>query len=257
MNTEGAARVPASESSQALDRKSHDDGAPATRRASRTSTVVGIVIVLLLLGAAAYYFVDRNAGTDVAMRPSSDNPSATTSLPAAEGAKSPAPTPASPSPAAPQQSASPAPNAAAAPQTGPQAAAPALEPQPNSPAISEQGSANGPAPAESKQPAQSAEAPPQNEPSAPTAATAQPSMRNQPAALPDQAAKNDTELVVMRGPANIRSAPGTSGRIIGTAAKNAIVKELSRSGKWVEVETDTGNGWIAAALLAPRSEETQ
>jgi hypothetical protein len=78
-------------------------------------------------------------------------------------------------------------------------------------------------------------------------------MRDQPAALPDQAAaapKNETMLVVMRGPANIRSAPG--GRVIGTAAKNTTVKELSRSGKWVQVETESGTGWIAASLLGPQ-----
>ncbi len=80
-------------------------------------------------------------------------------------------------------------------------------------------------------------------------------MRDQPAALPDQAAatpKNETMLVVMRGPANIRTTPGKSGRVIGTAAKNATVKELSRSGSWVEVETESGTGWIAAALLGPQ-----
>ncbi|MEJ0076224.1 MAG: SH3 domain-containing protein [Alphaproteobacteria bacterium] len=59
-------------------------------------------------------------------------------------------------------------------------------------------------------------------------------------------------LVVMRGPANIRTTPGKSGRVIGTAAKNATVKELSRSGSWVEVETESGTGWIAAALLGPQ-----
>jgi len=80
-------------------------------------------------------------------------------------------------------------------------------------------------------------------------------MRDQAAALPDQAAaapKNETILVVMRGPANIRSTPGKGGRVIGTAAKNATVKEVSRSGKWVEVETESGTGWIAAALLGPQ-----
>jgi len=77
-------------------------------------------------------------------------------------------------------------------------------------------------------------------------------MRDQPAALPDQAAaapKKENVLVVMRGPANIRSAPGKKGRVIATAPKDATVKELDRSGNWVQVETDAGTGWINAALL--------
>ena len=86
-------------------------------------------------------------------------------------------------------------------------------------------------------------------------------MRDQPAALPDQAAatppKDENLLVVMRGPANIRSAPGKGGRVIGTVAKNASVKEVSRSGKWVQVETDSGTGWIAAGLLGPGSPKGQ
>jgi uncharacterized protein YgiM (DUF1202 family) len=85
-------------------------------------------------------------------------------------------------------------------------------------------------------------------------------MRDQPAALPDQTAaapKNETMLVVMRGPANIRSTPGKGGRVVGTAAKDATVKELSRSGNWVEVETESGTGWIAATLLAPRSPQSR
>jgi uncharacterized protein YgiM (DUF1202 family) len=61
----------------------------------------------------------------------------------------------------------------------------------------------------------------------------------------------------MRGPANIRSKPGKGGRVVGTVAKDSSVKELSRSGKWVEVETDSGTGWIAAALLGPQSSNSR
>jgi uncharacterized protein YgiM (DUF1202 family) len=81
-------------------------------------------------------------------------------------------------------------------------------------------------------------------------------MRDQPAGLPEQAAaapKNETLLVVMRGPANIRATPGKGARIVGSVAKDTSVKELSRSGNWVEVETESGTGWIAAALLSPPS----
>jgi uncharacterized protein YgiM (DUF1202 family) len=86
-------------------------------------------------------------------------------------------------------------------------------------------------------------------------------MRDEPAALPDQAAavppKNETMLVVMRGPANIRSTPGKGGRVIGSLAKNTSVKELSRAGKWVEVETESGTGWIAAGLLGPQTSNSR
>ena len=82
-------------------------------------------------------------------------------------------------------------------------------------------------------------------------------MRDQPAALPDQAAapKKDNTLIVMRGPANIRSEPGKKGRVIGTARRDETVKELDRSGNWVQVETEAGTGWINAALL--RSPESR
>ena len=83
-------------------------------------------------------------------------------------------------------------------------------------------------------------------------------MRDRLTALPDQSAaapRQNEILVVKRGPANIRSAPGKSGRVIGTAAKDAQLKEIGRSGSWVEVETEAGRGWIGAGLLAPLSRE--
>src|SRR4029078_7962422 len=117
------------------------------------------------------------------------------------------------------------------------------------PATPAQEPASLPPPADSKQSTQSAEATPKSEePStqASTPAAPRPSMRDQPAALPDQAAatpaRNETMLVVMRGPANIRSAPGKGGRVIGTAAKDTAVKELSRSGKWSQDDNESGTG---------------
>jgi len=78
-------------------------------------------------------------------------------------------------------------------------------------------------------------------------------MRDQPAALPDQpaAAPKNELVIVKRGPANLRSAPGKGGRVIGTVAKDAQLKEISRSGSWVEVETESGRGWMSTSLLAP------
>ena len=51
-------------------------------------------------------------------------------------------------------------------------------------------------------------------------------------------------LFVQARRANIRSEPGRGGRVIGTATKGSKVKVVGRSGKWVEVETDAGQGWI-------------
>src|SRR6202008_1013668 len=114
--------------------------------------------------------------------------------------------------------------------------------------------------AEKGRPPEAAAAAPKADPTAATRAdpAAQPSMRDQPAALPDQKAaapKKENVLVVMRGPANIRSAPGKKGRVIATAAKDATVKELDRSGNWVQVESEAGTGWINAVLLGTRSPE--
>jgi hypothetical protein len=85
-------------------------------------------------------------------------------------------------------------------------------------------------------------------------------MQDQPAALPDQPAAapmRDMVFVVKRGPANIRSAPGKAGRVIGSAAKNTRVKQIGRSGSWVEVETEAGRGWISSALLGSASPESR
>ena len=85
-------------------------------------------------------------------------------------------------------------------------------------------------------------------------------MRDQPAALPDTPAaapKNEIIMVVKRGPANIRSEPGKKGRVIGTAAKDAQLKEIGRSGRWVQVETESGRGWIGSGLLAPLSSKSR
>jgi Bacterial SH3 domain len=263
MNTEGDPRGPASVSGEA-ERKAEDRSAtPATRHKSTTRMVLGGVVVLLLLGAATYYFVEHREGTEVAMRPASESPSAATPAPPPETGVSPAPsaTPAPPAePTPPQQSAATAPpntSSAQEPQAAPsEATAPAPKPQPSPPAPAVTEATNVPAPQEAKPPADSVAAAPKTEPETAAApAPPQPSLQDQPAALPDQKTatpKTETVLVVMRGPANIRSAPGKGGRVIGTAAKNATVKELSRSGKWVQVETESGTGWIAAGLLGPQ-----
>jgi cytoskeletal protein RodZ len=226
------------------------------RRASRMRVVLSSLVALLLLAALIYYFADRRSGTEIAMRPSAEGPPLATAPRPGEIAESPARSkmPSSPSqPASPQQSATPVPSPGAPLRAEPQgapSATTAQDPTSVSP------------PETTKRPADSVEAAPKTEsPVSPPAPVApQPSMRDQPAALPDQPAaapKNETILVVTRGPANIRSAPGKGGRVIGTAAKNAIVKEVGRSGKWVEVQTENGTGWIATTLLGVRGLEPQ
>ena len=64
---------------------------------------------------------------------------------------------------------------------------------------------------------------------------------------------DEQALFVQARRANIRSEPGRGGRVIGTATKGSKVKVVSRSGKWVEVETDAGEGWINGNLLGPQS----
>jgi len=94
--------------------------------------------------------------------------------------------------------------------------------------------------------------PQSTEPAGTQNTTVQPSVRDHAAALPDPPAvtpKKENVFIVMRGPAQIRSDPGKKGRVIGTAPKNATVKELGRAGNWVRIEAEAGTGWINAALL--------
>lgn len=243
MNTDSDTRGPASESNETADRKPQELSASVAPRRTTTRIALGSVVALLLLAAAASYFVDRRDGTQVAMPPARESPPAATPTRPPEAAERPAsPTAPAPSiapspgpssePTGPRQSATPVQPPAAVPPREPRVATPAPEPQ---------------------------AAPSTTTPQEQTSAT-QPSMRNQAAALPDQPAaapKVETILVVKRGPANIRSTPGKGGRVIGSAAKDATLKELSRSGNWVEVETESGIGWIAATLLAPRAPQSQ
>lgn len=207
-------------------------------RGSKTATVLGgALVVLLLLGGAFYYFGNRPAGTDVATAPGAKQPESST-------------------PAAPPRPSASADNPAVAP-TAPQS-------ESSSSSRSQQSNASPPAPVAtpaeppSAPPAPTAQSATNDTPAAPRAEPAP--MRDQPAALPDQPAagtKNEVILVVKRGPATIRSEPGKKGRVIGTAAKNAQLKEIGRSGRWVEVESDAGRGWISVGLLAPLAMESR
>lgn len=248
-----------------------EDSTAAVRGGSTTRNVLGGLLGLLLLAGALYYFSADRADTTVATgpgpKPSSES-SATAPQPQPSAsaektvAAAPPPQPASPQSPPPEAASSPPPEAASPPSSvaasPPPPAASAEETPKAPPATTAQNSTNNApdtnaaaAPAEAGgQPAATTQAPD----------VAQQPMRDQPAALPDQTAaapKNEITLVVKRGPANIRSAPGKSGRVIGTAVKDAQLKEISRSGNWVEVETQTRRGWINAALLAPAAPDSR
>jgi hypothetical protein len=239
------------------------------RGRSRTGPVLGSLLTLLVLAGAVYYFGAHRAGTDVATGPNpapateSPTPAPQQSSPAS--AEKPVASTASPEPTSPQatppQPTSPLSSTeTAAPQQSPTAPPPqpatAAEKTPKAPPVTTAQDATGNAPAKTNESAAAQTAQSGSQPGANAPALAQPpqSMRDQPAALPDQPAaapKNEVTLVVKRGPANIRSTPSKSGRVIGTVTKDAQVKEISRSGSWVEVETESGRGWISSGLTAP------
>lgn len=204
------------------------------RNGSRAGLVAGGVIALLLLAGTVYYFTGDRADPQVATEP--DVKQSDSAPPAAESR---------PADSANQQAAAPqpsAPSATAEPQTPPPAMTQTTP--------SDAQAAPTPAPSAVTPPVAPA-TPPQTAtndvpPAAPPAAEPQPTMRDQAAALPDQKA---IMLVVKRGPANIRATPG--GRVIGTAAVNEQVKQITHAGGWIEVEAGSVRGWIASTLLGP------
>jgi hypothetical protein len=256
MDTDGEGREAKTESSSTTDPKA-GTGAPTTGRASRRGIVLGGLAGLLIL-AGVYYFVGHRAGTEVATETRSERPADNPTIAQTPRAPDSLSKSASSTPPSQEQTAQPQ----LPPRSEPQQSASASPPPvitapaetPATPASPPATLATPAAPPPAAIVPDAAKAAPTAPPAAASeaASTAQPSMRDQPAALPDQAAaapKKENVLVVMRGPANIRSAPGKKGRVIGTAPRDATVKELDRSGNWVQVETDTGTGWINAALL--------
>jgi hypothetical protein len=57
---------------------------------------------------------------------------------------------------------------------------------------------------------------------------------------------------VQRRRANIRSEPSERGPLAGRAYKGTRLSVVSRSGKWVQVESGETKGWVSARLLGPR-----
>jgi hypothetical protein len=57
---------------------------------------------------------------------------------------------------------------------------------------------------------------------------------------------------VQRPRANIRSEASPRGPLVGRAYKGTKLSVVSRSGKWVQVESGETKGWVSARLLGPR-----
>jgi hypothetical protein len=202
---------------------------PAQSARRSRGMILGVALVaLLLLGGAGYLYSVRDVNKESGSAPQAPQASQD-SRPAGEdvasrpadsaappsSAQQPAPAP----PAAAQAPAAAAPNSSAVP--GPQ---PARE----SPAVQTQGAAES-APTENA--ASPAPAPPAD-------------LREQPTSLPGE------DVVFVQKPrVNIRSAPGVHGRVVGSASKGQQFKAVRRVGNWVQVEGDTGTGWISGRLL--------
>jgi hypothetical protein len=83
--------------------------------------------------------------------------------------------------------------------------------------------------------------------SAEPAADVPQSSQSKPASL----SANDIAYVQKRH-ANIRSEPRERGPLAGRAYKGTRLSVVSRSGKWVQVESGETKGWVSAKLIGPR-----
>jgi hypothetical protein len=78
------------------------------------------------------------------------------------------------------------------------------------------------------------------------------------AGIPENGQSKPTSLptndiaYVQKSDANIRSEPSLRGKRVGKASKGTKVNVLSRTGKWVQVESGETKGWISGNLLSDR-----
>jgi len=201
------------------------------QRRIRGAILGGGIVAVLVLGALGYFYLDRDVGEPVASRSEQASPRDVAVAPPAEEARQPpSPQATAPAPSAPPLTQAPSITAAPSAPGMPSASSGAETPAAETPAAETQAPAT--APIESAQPAP---APPD-------------SMRDQPASLPA-----DEVVFVQRPRVNIRSAPSLTGRIVGSAARGQQFKVVSRSGSWVQIEGDSGTGWISGSLLGPQS----
>jgi hypothetical protein len=239
-------------------------------RASRMGGVLGslaalLIIasaILLIVAGAIHYFAEHRTGTEVTLE--SHSPRAPEALTVAsnlrtpDNSEKPISLTTSPQQSMLKETQSPLTSEAQRSGSAPPppraantaAALPAATATATSPATEKTVMSSGPLASEQR--TNAATTPQSTEPAGTQKTTAQPSVRDQAAVLPDPPAaspKKENVFIVMRGPAKIRSDPGKKGRVIGTAPKNATVRELDRAGNWVQIETEVGTGWIHAALL--------
>ena len=73
-------------------------------------------------------------------------------------------------------------------------------------------------------------------------------MRDQSASLPAAEV-----AFVLRPRVNIRTEPNARAKVVGRVLRGEKVTVIRRSGRWVQVDTGNGQGWIAASLLGPQA----
>jgi hypothetical protein len=96
-------------------------------------------------------------------------------------------------------------------------------------------------------------------PDLPPSVTVEASPEVAPAALTGNAAGSQTvppwekqDIVFLQRPGvHIRSAPSTSGSVLGTAPKGTRFTATNREGDWVQVDSNRFKGWINSQFLAP------
>jgi uncharacterized protein YgiM (DUF1202 family) len=65
------------------------------------------------------------------------------------------------------------------------------------------------------------------------------------------ASQNQDIAFVQRPGVHIRSAPSTTGTVVGTPPKGTRFKVTKRDRDWVQVESDRFKGWINAQFVGP------
>jgi outer membrane biosynthesis protein TonB len=245
-----------SDSKLAPESQAHPAEVPEhrARGPNRGVTLGGGLVALLVLAALGYFYFAPDAGRETASAPRSEQAASrggggiAVAPPTAEA-------PAPPSPA-PQQATTPVPPPP-----------PAVEaPAPPSVTAAPEPSATPTPPPASQAPAAQAQAPTTSVPttsvptdsvpttSVPTDSAVRPtpappaSMQDQPASLP-----KDEIVYVQKPRVNIRSEPGKKGKVVGSATKGSQFKVVRRDGGWVQIEGDSGAGWIGSRLLGPQA----
>jgi cytoskeletal protein RodZ len=208
--------------------------------------IAGVLVGVLVLGAAYYLHFSREEAASERTPPPTSTAEAPASQPSAPDQRAPAPNapaeqakaaPAPPAPSPNEQTASPATPAPGVPTQGPATDQPATD-QPAKPR-------------DQPNPNDAATRPDQPNPSdratKPDSAPAAP-LQDQAASLPA------AEVVFVQRPrVKIRSAPNAHAKVLGSATKGQQFTVTRRAGRWVQIDTGNGRGWISASLLGSQS----